>query len=217
MEVWKEIEGFEGAYEVSNLGNFKSRRRRRGSRLSPGGPKSVFYRDSTAKVALTDKNGRQRAHWAALLVARAFAGPWVMSIRHKDGDKSNLAFENLECLREAPGRRSKITKAQAREIQWRYDEEERVVDIAKDFPMLSYQAVASICRRDTWDDGRDPRGVKKEEKPKKVKLPEEEVKLMRYLHDKGGMTIREIAKRHPNMSRQAVGNIVKGRTYQWVK
>jgi len=104
-EIWKEIENYEGLYEVSNLG-----RVRRLSGLVPrrnGGFKEVAGR--MMKISLTP-NGSSRVHLSknnkvkiALvhqLVAEAFIPKPTENylLNHKDGDRSNPNLSNLEWI-----------------------------------------------------------------------------------------------------------------------
>lgn len=103
MEVWKSIDGFEGLYEVSNRGRVKSMPRwvkanNGGSRyireriLVPGKGKNgylhiVLSKDGTHKICTIHK-----------LVASAFVPNFhkYPNINHKDENKLNNSFDNLE-------------------------------------------------------------------------------------------------------------------------
>lgn len=101
MERWQPVVGYEGVYEVSNLGRVRSLDRtvRRGA--------ATYFR---AGVLLTPKRqttghlwvglcsrGRKTAHRIHALVLAAFTGPRPkgMEIRHLDGDAKNNALTNL--------------------------------------------------------------------------------------------------------------------------
>lgn len=106
-EVWKPIPGYDGAYEVSNLGRVKSLRRyiQRVSHLgnahlkliherilSPGVQKCGYL-----TVMLSDDLGKKTSWLIHKLVLLAFVGPppkglWGL---HKDGFPSNCVLENL--------------------------------------------------------------------------------------------------------------------------
>lgn len=85
-EIWKDIPGFAGDYEVSNLGRVKSRIR--GERILRPGVSSNGY----LTVAL-----RGRSHTIHELVLGAFVGPRPagMVTRHLDGDRRNSCLANL--------------------------------------------------------------------------------------------------------------------------
>ena len=91
-EIWKDIKGYEGWYQVSNLGNVKSLNRgnRNGRKLVPnsGRYKGVFLCMNGSKL-------RRNIH---RLVAETFLKnienkPFV---NHKDGNKFNNEASNLE-------------------------------------------------------------------------------------------------------------------------
>jgi len=110
MEIWKSIEGFEGLYEVSNLGRIRSismphptRRRAIVSTIRKfslnGGRKGTKYHS----VMLTRVNPNIRISRSVhRLVAIAFVpNPENKpEVNHKDGDKTNNYYDNLEwCTR----------------------------------------------------------------------------------------------------------------------
>lgn len=102
-EIWKDIPGYEGYYQVSNLGNFRSLNRiinyRRGlKRLYPG--KNLLLeptKDNYRRIVLMKENRKVR-YMAHRIVAITFIpNPNNLPyINHKDGCKSNNNVENLE-------------------------------------------------------------------------------------------------------------------------
>lgn len=91
-EVWKDIYGYEGLYQVSNLGNIK-RFYKADERISNGS--SGLYRT----VTLT-KNGIKKQFAVHRLVATHFipnpCPKELTEVNHKDGNKQNNSVENLE-------------------------------------------------------------------------------------------------------------------------
>ncbi len=97
LEIWKDIEGYEGLYQVSNLGNVKS--------LGNGGSNA-----SREKLLKTHKNqkgylrvrlckeGKTKNHLIHRLVAVEFIeNPNNYSqLNHRDEDKTNNQVTNLE-------------------------------------------------------------------------------------------------------------------------
>lgn len=88
IEEFRDIPGYEGLYEVSNLG----RVRRNGKILKPSKNKKGYFQVSLCKNG-TKKNARIHR-----LVAQSFiSNPQNLpQINHKDEDKTNNAVENLE-------------------------------------------------------------------------------------------------------------------------
>lgn len=89
-EVWKDIEGYEGRYKVSNLGNVYScyvNRNLKHGKTQDGYP-----------YVMLRKNGKQKIQLIHRLVAIHFIpNPNNLPIiNHKDEDKSNYSIDNLE-------------------------------------------------------------------------------------------------------------------------
>ena len=89
MEIWKNVVGYEGLYEVSNIGRVKNSRRN--TILSPGLSQGYEY------VALY-KNGVRRNKQVNRLVAEAFLenNENRPLVHHKDEMKLNNSVDNLE-------------------------------------------------------------------------------------------------------------------------
>lgn len=87
-EIWKDIEGYEGLYQVSNLGNVKSVKN---GLLKPGNSRG--YR----RVTIYD-NGKPHSFTIHRLVAKAFIpNPENLPcVNHKDENKHNNCYTNLE-------------------------------------------------------------------------------------------------------------------------
>ena len=103
-EIWKDIKGFEGTYQVSNFGNIKSLRRtvKRSSQTGDYLQKEVILKPATnAKgyyhVALR-KDGDSKTFRIHRLVAESFISNPTghPQVNHKDGNKTNNHVNNLE-------------------------------------------------------------------------------------------------------------------------
>ena len=101
-ETWKDVPGYEGKYQVSDLGRVRSLPHKvrvvahgtEATRMSPGrilrpGPRSSGH--------LTVSLGRHNSQQVHQLVMRAFVGPRPdgMEVCHNDGDPTNNALDNL--------------------------------------------------------------------------------------------------------------------------
>lgn len=94
-EIWKSVDGFEGLYEVSNLGRVKSLKRNTATNkvLKPHDTKKYL------QVCLC-KNGIKKDMLIHRLVAEAFIDNPnnLPEVNHKDENKYNNVAENLEWI-----------------------------------------------------------------------------------------------------------------------
>lgn len=103
-EIWKDIIGYEGYYQISNYGNVRSldridckNRFRKGKDC-----KKILTEDGYYKAGLS-KNGVEKRHFIHRLVALHFIeNPNNLEcVNHKDENKINNCVDNLEwCSRE---------------------------------------------------------------------------------------------------------------------
>lgn len=105
-EIWKDIKGYEGLYQISNLGNVKKIKNKKYNinkkeveekeinKYISIGKHKLGYKN----VKLTDKNGIRKNLFLHRIIAEAFIeNPNNFNIiNHKDGDKSNNDINNLE-------------------------------------------------------------------------------------------------------------------------
>ena len=106
MEHWKDIHGFEGRYQVSDLGNVRSmprvvmcgsrhggvHPRRFGGKVLAQAPHPAGYKQLSLYV-----DGKQHSFTVHTLVARTFIGPCPdgHEVLHGDHNKINNAASNL--------------------------------------------------------------------------------------------------------------------------
>ena len=105
-EIWKDIKGYGGLYQISNLGNVKKIKNKKYNiskkeveekeinKYISIGKHKLGYKN----VKLTDKNGIRKNLFLHRIIAEAFVeNPNNFNIiNHKDGDKSNNNINNLE-------------------------------------------------------------------------------------------------------------------------
>ena len=94
-EIWKDVEEYEGLYQVSNLGNVKSLNYKKSG-------KSKLLKPSTDKQGYKHvflcMNGCQKQYSIHRLVAKAFCEGYFEGavVNHKDENKQNNIWTNLE-------------------------------------------------------------------------------------------------------------------------
>lgn len=96
MEIWKDIKGYEGLYQVSNYGRVKSLGRKKGGGL---GDRYLGNVDKQGYIRVTLSKGGKIKNWQIhRLVYEVFCGeiPANMVINHKDENPSNNHIDNLE-------------------------------------------------------------------------------------------------------------------------
>lgn len=97
-EIWKDIKGFEGLYQVSNLGNVKSFRQS----SKYGKPKEFLLKPSVANTGYCQitlyGNGSRKKLLVHRLVAEAFLEnpDNLPNVNHKDENRTNNCVSNLE-------------------------------------------------------------------------------------------------------------------------
>lgn len=98
-EIWKSVTGYEGLYEVSNLGRVKSLvyKRLGHERILKSGNNMYGY-----KMVVLRKNNKSKTITVHILVAQAFIPnpDNLPEVNHIDENKSNNSVDNLEwCTR----------------------------------------------------------------------------------------------------------------------
>lgn len=102
-EIWKAVSGYEGIYEVSNIGNVRSldriTLRNDGVEIKTKGKvlTRTLNQDGYPTVHLS-RNGFSERVTVHVLVARAFVGNplGLKEVNHKDFDRTNSNADNLE-------------------------------------------------------------------------------------------------------------------------
>ena len=94
-EVWRDIEGYEGLYQVSNLGNVRSL-----NWGNQGYTRNMYLKKHPSGYRQVElvKNGIKKMITVHRLVAMAFVPnpDGLPMINHRDEDKTNNRVENLE-------------------------------------------------------------------------------------------------------------------------
>jgi hypothetical protein len=168
-EVWKQISGYEGMYEISDIGRARS--------VDRIGPDGKNYKGKPLTPAL-NRTGyyfvrlRKDGHTKSFKIHRLVAMNFIPNendkseVNHIDGNKTNNVVGNLEWvsrsenlkhafkigLKSVEGERnpkSKLTKADVEEIRRRLSEGEFQKYIASDFG-ITIAAVSDIKTGKRW-------------------------------------------------------------------
>lgn len=101
-EIWKDIKGYEGCYQVSNLGRVKSVERlvnnKQGMRTQREKIKQASIKPNGYYQTSLYKNNQGKNYYVHRLVAEAFLEnrEQLPQVNHKDEDKGNNCIDNLE-------------------------------------------------------------------------------------------------------------------------
>lgn len=100
QEIWKDIEGYEGLYQISNLGEVKALPRNINNQFKNKeyNLKKIINKDGYYVINLKNSNHKNKIHRINRLVAMAFIpNPEnKLQVNHIDGNKKNNKVENLE-------------------------------------------------------------------------------------------------------------------------
>ena len=149
IEEWKDIQGYEGSYKISNLGRVKSFISKRSSGITYKPIERICSPRITVKgyfsVCLCDK-GKEREHLVHRLVAKAFL-PQVdgkSQVNHKDGNKLNNNVENLEWCTPSENTRHAISLG----LRKHYfpPNSKRILAIKNENEQKIYNSINSMCR-----------------------------------------------------------------------
>lgn len=115
MEIWKDIEGHEDTYEVSNLGNIRNKKRKR--LLKPVLQKKSNRASNTRyyKISL----GRNNRYWLHRVVAKAHCpNPHNKpQVDHINGDGRDNRAANLRWVTQSENIRNKQTLLRSKNVK----------------------------------------------------------------------------------------------------
>lgn len=99
FEVWKDIEGFEGLYQVSNMGRVRSLDRKdKNGQFRNGRVLADKHNNRGYHTVALHRDGNTKYRFVHRLVAETFIPnlDGLPEINHKDEDKTNNTVSNLE-------------------------------------------------------------------------------------------------------------------------
>lgn len=165
-EVWKDVPGYEGLYQVSDLGRVKSLSR---AKVSDEGHRVVQKVKKILKPAPRKggylmvplrRGGIQRYYFIHRLVLTSFLGPCPVGMQccHGDGDPANNRLGNLRwdtprnnCRDRGNAGVAKLTEEQVREIRRIYrGGGTSMGKIAREF-FICQPTVSRIVNRQVWN------------------------------------------------------------------
>lgn len=161
-EEWKDIKGYEGHYQVSNLGRVKSLKYGKEKILKLGQDKDGY---SSVVLSKKSKLSTKKVH---RLVLGEFTPYSTLPVNHKDGNKRNNKLNNLEycthkenirhahingLMSDRKGSKSamaKLTESQVVEIRDMYNTKLYTLkQIAAKYNM-GYTTIQGICSGKYW-------------------------------------------------------------------
>jgi len=159
LEEWLPIVGYEGLYEVSNIGRVRrvagSQDGNRG-KLNRGRLLSLFANGSCRYLSvMLAKNGKGKTFFVHVLVANTFLGPCPIGseAHHRDEDKYNNFVGNLRYLSHSKHKHKhirKLTKQEVVEIRRLHKEGFNQTDLADKFS-VTQSHVSRIVGKQSWE------------------------------------------------------------------
>jgi len=117
VEIWKDIKGYEGLYQVSNYGNIKSLKRT----VPHGAIKTISKKEKIMTLKKTHKGyysmqlykgGKRKGYAVHRIVAMHFLDNKenYETVDHIDANKKNNYYKNLEWVTNSENNRRKVEK-----------------------------------------------------------------------------------------------------------
>lgn len=152
-EIWLPIEGFEGLYEVSNLGRVKSLRdnKTRKEKILRQGKRKDGY-----LIVTLWKEGKVKICYVHRLVAKAFIqNPnGYRCVNHKDECKTNNCVNNLEwCTQKYNNIYGSRLKKVSEKLTNRQDQSKRVYQYSKDGVLVGIWQSTNEAGRNGFNQG----------------------------------------------------------------
>ena len=150
VEIWKDVKGFEGLYQVSSLGQVKSLNYRR--RKGVEHILSIVYtsRNKLAKICLY-RDGVMHYILVNRLVAETFITGVNMNydIIHKDGNYKNNSVDNLEVSTKKHGLRDQTVYCldkETKEVEGVYKDQREAASVFNVTPSAINHCIHKMCK-----------------------------------------------------------------------
>lgn len=158
MEIWKDIKGYEGLYQVSNEGRVKTLEKWIDG-VNYGKPCKKFRKEKILKQRVVKgymrvtlgKNGKHYNYQVHRLVYQAFHGeiPEGMQVNHIDEDKTNNIYTNLNLMTPKEnmnwGTRIQRAAEKCKKKVYQYDLDLNLICI--------YDSIKSACEKNGYFQG----------------------------------------------------------------
>lgn len=233
MEEWRDISGYEGYYQVSNLGNVRSVDRiiksdkllGRKRVISGRAMTKMLTKEGYFRVRLS-RDHKPETRFIHHLVALAFIGdrPLGYDLHHIDSNRLNNKPENLQYLSRAEhigGELNPYTtlgKSDVVEIRRLYVESDLTYQQIADRYSMKRGAIQSILNGNSWKHvpvtSRDKRYLRGSNN-NKTTLTEEQVRQIRTDFEAGNVTFSELGRRY-GTTYQTIQNVVRRVTWKHV-
>lgn len=170
-ETWKAVVGYEGIYEISDLGNMRSVPRIDIKGVPRGGHQMKFRLEKAGYYSVSCYlNGVHKRKKVHVLVAEAFIGPRPSSdlvCRHLNDIKTDNVLTNLAwgthkqnkadsrvngtMMKGEKSHLAKLTVEKVREIRTRSAAGEKGADLGREFG-VNKETIYAIVKRRAWKD-----------------------------------------------------------------
>lgn len=158
-ELWRNIDGYKGMYQVSSLGRVRSYKSKKEWILKPGKNNSGYLYVNLCQ------DGKYKSMSVHRLVATYFLGKSSLVVNHKDGDKLNNILGNLEWISDSDNRKHakengllasgerngmhKLTRQEVELIRTKYKEGKKLRFLSREFG-VSRQVITKIIKFINW-------------------------------------------------------------------
>lgn len=215
--IWKDIVGYEGIYQVSNVGSIR--------RTSDRKLKAVYANQKGYVQVTLYKSGKKKCHRVSRLVLSAFVEPRdrAFDARHLNGMPDDNRIENLAWGTHAENERDKLAhgtyygrcaKLTAEVVAMIAEDVSKGVLTLKEMGekySIDYTTISMIKNGKTW--GHVTGFAKKKPLGDKPRLTREEVVRIKEMLSEGGLSQKAIGEKfgvaHSTVSEIKRGNIWK--------